>query len=69
MKVNESDSTYYRPGAAFAQVIRAIGETTAITTWIRLFRQWSLDCESRASKLQLVIRSRVTQNGLFAGSG
>ena len=54
MKVNESDSTYYRLGAAFAQVIRPIGETTAITTWIRLFRQWSLDCESRASKLQLV---------------
>ena len=57
--------TYYRPVAAFVQAIRAIGETTAIANWIRLFRQWSMDCESYAPKLPLWCQSRVIRNGLF----
>ena len=68
MKVNESDTTYYQPVTALAQAIRVIGETTVIMTWIRLFLQWSKDCESCASKLQLVSESRVTKNGFSTGS-
>ena len=50
---------YYRPVAAFAQAFRTIGETTAITQWIRLILQSEMDYESRASESPLGCQVRI----------